>query len=141
MRFLACAVFMACISGLARCAPQDDATNHQYAQAGDPPARSVPTHVLTRDQAGSRTQAEQGDFIEVRLQQLDAGIWQLLRQTGDGRLKALGQAAFAGGDARATQMFRFRAERIGSVELAFVLQAAPNAPRPATVVAFDITIK
>lgn len=141
MRFLACAAFMACIPGLASCTPQEVPANQGNAQGVEQPAAAVPTHVLTRDQAESRTQAEQGDFIEVRLQQIDAGTWQLLHQTGGGRLNALGQATLAGDDARATQVFRFRAERIGSVELDFVFHAAPNAPRPATVVAFDITIK
>src|SRR3546814_7007000 len=73
MRFLACAALMACIPGLARCAPQEVPANQGNTQGVEQPARSVPTHVLTHDQEGSFTQAEQGDFIEVRLQRIDAG--------------------------------------------------------------------
>lgn len=141
MRFLACIAFMAWIPCLANCAPQEVPANQGNAHGVEQPAAAVPTHVLTLDQAGSFTHAEQGDFIDVRLKQIDAGSWQLLRQTGSGHVEALGPAEIAHESAETMHVFHFRAQRVGSLELAFAFHAAAKTPRPDTVVAFAIAIK
>ncbi|MDP1699006.1 MAG: hypothetical protein Q8L45_14680 [Xanthomonadaceae bacterium] len=142
MRLLACLAFMAWLPCLASCAPQDVPENHDKLQGVERPA-AVPIHVLTVDTAGSFTATEQGDFIDIRLQQLspDAGTWQLLRQSGSGRVEALGAVVLVHENAGTTQVFHFRAERVGSLELVFVFHTEGKTPRPDTVVAFDIAIK
>jgi len=104
-------------------------------------AAPVPTHVLTQDKAGSLTLAEQGDLIEVRLQEPAPGTWRLLRQTGGGQVAALGSATLVRDKTGTKRVFRFRAVRIGTLELAFVFQAPNKTPRTEAVVAFNFTIK
>lgn len=124
---LACAALIACMPCWASCAPRET------------PAAAVPTHVLKEDQAGSLTLAEQGDFIEVRLLEPTSagGTWRVLRQSGSGYAAPLGPATLL----RDKRVFRFRAQRIGTLELAFVLQAPNKTPRPGAVVAFKFAIK
>ncbi len=145
---LVCAALIACIPYLASCSPQETPANNRNIQVRDSvpvpiSAAPVPTHVLTKDSAGSLTLAEQGDFIEVRLEQLTSatGTWRLLRQTGSGRVEPLGQATLARDKSGTKRVFRFRAVRIGTLELAFVLQEPNKTPRPEEVVAFNFSIK
>jgi hypothetical protein len=71
------------------------------------PAAQVPTHALTLENAGSLTEAEQGDWIEIRL---DPAQWRLTRQTGGARLELSGEIKSA---------FRYRAAAVGESELTF----------------------
>lgn len=119
--------------------------NHANIPAGGntPAAAPVPTHVLTQDKAGALTLAEQGDVIEVRLEEPPSvsGAWQLLHQTGSGHLEPLGAATLVRDKHGIKRVFRFRAVRIGTLELAFIFQEPNKTPRPETVVAFNLTIK
>jgi len=72
-----------------------------------PPAANVPLHVLTLEQAGSLTEAEQGDLLEIRL---DPAAWRLTRQSGDGRVETYGEK---------TDAFRYRATGVGQLELTY----------------------
>lgn len=143
MRLLACVAFMAWIPWLVGCAPRDVPENRGNLQGVERPAAAVPKHVLAMDEAGSLTATEQGDFIDIELKQLGhgSGAWQLLRQTGSGRVEALGVGVLAHENVGTTQVFHFRAKRVGSLELTFVFHPAGKTPRPETVVAFNIAIK
>jgi hypothetical protein len=131
MRHFMCAVLIGCIPCLASCSPVAE------------PAAPVPTHVLTQAKAGSLTLAEQGDFIEVRLEESKSasGTWRLLRQSGSAHVESLGPATLMRDKTGTKRVFRFRAVRIGTLELAFVFQAPNKTPRTETVVAFNFTIK
>ena len=76
--------------------------------AETPPAANVPVHVLTLEQAGSLTEAEQGDLIEIRL---EPAAWRLTRQSGEARLEPYGNAT--------ADAFRYRATSVGNLELTF----------------------
>ena len=107
------------------------------------PAAPIPSHVLSREQAGSLTLAEQGDLIEVRLaeQAPATGTWRLLHQLGSGRVEALGQPALTADKSGAKRVFRFRAVEVGSLELVFAYEPPNTTPRPAQVVAFRLVIQ
>jgi hypothetical protein len=99
--------------------------------------------VLTKYKAGSVTAAEQGDFIEVRLDEPapTQGIWQMSSQTGYARIQALGETALVQDATGTKRVFRFQALGIGELELAFAFHAPPQAPKPQQVLTFRLVIK
>lgn len=90
-------------------------------RSASPPAAPVPTHVLTLDKAGSITTAQQGDFIEVRLneERSGPGRWKLSHQSGDGRIETYGPESLVSDGTVTMRVFRFKASGIGRVELSF----------------------
>ena len=148
MRSLICAALIAAMPCLASCSPQETPARNKNTLVGDStsmsvPAVPVPTHVLTKERAHSRTLAEQGDVIEVRLAEpvSSTGTWQWLRQMGSGHVEVIGPVTLLR-DQRGTQrVFRFRAMRIGTLALVFVFQAPNKTPRSEEVVAFNFTIQ
>jgi hypothetical protein len=99
--------------------------------------------MLTIEKAGSLTAAEQGDFIEIRLdEQAPAdGRWRLSNQSGDARIEAQGETALVNGKTGIKRVFRFRALGIGKLELAFGFHVPPQAPEPRQVATFMFAIK
>jgi hypothetical protein len=77
---------------------------------GHAPARAIPTHVRTAENSASPIEAEQGDFLEVRLD----SEWRLARIGGEARIEKEDETVVGG-----RRVFRFRALGIGRGELVF----------------------
>ena len=142
------AALVLCAAGLVGCSPhatpaQDTVVPDERISPTAAPAAPVPTHRLTVDKAGSVTSAEQGDFIEIRLDEnVPAdGMWRLSRQSGDARMEPQGEPALARDKTGIHRVFRFRALGIGKLALAFGFHAPPQAPEPRQVVTFTFVIK
>ena len=135
-----------CSAWLAGCKPPSSPAHETRARAERPspaaPAAPVPTHTLSIDEAGSTTEAEQGDLIEIRLAEDSAAgeTWRLSRQSGNARIEAQGEPALVEGKTGLQRVFRFRALGIGQIELAFALQT-PRAPEPRQIVTFTLLVK
>jgi hypothetical protein len=100
-------------------------TSACFQTSGRAPAREVPNHVLTAANAASPVDAEQGDFVEIRLDP----AWHLVRITGDARIEKQRESVVRG-----KRVFHFRALGIGRAELAFAADAQRQ-------ISFHITVR
>jgi hypothetical protein len=130
------------------CSRAETPTGASNSQAGDTnPAKvnaaRVATHVLTKDIAGSLVTAEQGDFIEIRLDERTPadGNWRLSRQSGDARIEAQGTASLIQDRTGMKRVFRFRALGVGTAELVFLFYAPAKASEQQTTVTFNFSIR
>ena len=140
-----------CACWLVACSPRATPAQNLRVQAGATlaaatPAARVPVHVLTKEQAGSLTVAEQGDFIEIRLDEQTSagGRWWLERQTGDARIEVQGPAVLVEGTTGSKRVFRvfhLRALGVGALELVFVLRTPAQASRPQQAVTFRLVVR
>ena len=145
---LAFAALVLCAARMAGCSPhatpgQDTVVPAEGIFPAAAPAAPVPTHRLTIDKAGSVTAVEQGDFIEIRLDEKEPadGIWRRSRQSGDARIESRGEPVLARDKTGIHRVFRFRALGIGRLELAFTFHAPPEAREPRQVVTFRFVVK
>lgn len=124
---------------LVACGP----TNHE-AMEGEPrtpPAREVPTHVLTEAEVGTVTEAEVGDWVEVHLPEPDEPLaWE---PRGTTALEAAGPEA---GEVRETEegpvrVFRYRAIEIGETGLTFALGEPGSEASPRRTLEFPVYVR
>jgi predicted secreted protein len=113
------------------------------ATPGARPAASIPVHVLTQREAGSVTSVEQGDIIEVRLDEPAPAeaVWRMSRQRGSARIEALGEPARVQEPTGAKRVFRFRALAIGELELAFARRTQAGAAEPERSMTFRLVVR
>jgi len=91
--------------------------------------------------AGTITTAEQGDFIEIRLNEPPSGgTWRLSNRLGDARLEAEGADRVVQKETGPIRIFRFRALGVGRSELSFTL-FAPESAAPVRELKFMFAVR
>jgi len=122
---------------------KDYATKAADSYSANKWAAPVPVHVVTEDKAGAVAVVEQGDFIEIHLQEQSQipGRWLLSNQTAQSRIKQDGQATLVYDNTGTKRVFRFQALRAGQTEVNFAFHPPPGAPKTHRVLTFKFDIR
>ena len=93
------------------------------------PAIPIPVHVLTEQNAGVVTIVEQGDFIEVRLDEVsrERASWVVSALQEKGRIEQQGESTVIRDKTGLKRVFRFRAAGAGQAEVTFFFHPPPGA--------------
>lgn len=104
------------------------------------PARPVPTHVLSREQSGAVVEAEVGDRIEVRLQDLQ--LPKRWESQGDKGLEVDGppEGLLQVGEKGPRRVFQYLAQEVGRFELSFTLRDPESVNPPELRLEFTIAV-
>lgn len=142
------AALLACAALIAGCSPdpppaQDSGTPNRTGVPTKRPAAQVPTHVLTEDMASRLITGEQGDYIEVKLDEKGPteGSWLLASHSGEARLVPQGETTLVHDQTGMKRVFRFRAGSIGEAELVFAFHVRSDATNLQRTVTFKFQIR